>query len=140
VINAIPAGIRAQERVVWWLASRPEPQSTIVPKGATPDMRVFYEESFGPVTAIKDHNDIADSTSHGPSSGVITNDMQKALDFKLEGGMVHINDSTVADEARVAFGAVRNSGFGREGARFSMEEMTAVKWVTLQCGQRWFPI
>jgi vanillin dehydrogenase len=116
--------------------------------GVTSDMRIFHEESFGPVTAIikvKDHNealDIANNTSYGLSSGVITNDMQKALDFafKLEAGMVHINDCTVADEPHVPFGGVKNSGFGREGGRFSMEEMTEVKWVTVQRGQRWFPI
>jgi len=86
--------------------------------------------------------DIANNTSYGLSSGVITNDMQKALDFafKLEAGMVHINDCTVADEPHVPFGGVKNSGFGREGGRFSMEEMTEVKWVTIQRGQRWFPI
>jgi acyl-CoA reductase-like NAD-dependent aldehyde dehydrogenase len=78
-------------------------------KGVTPDMHIFHEESFGPVTSIikvKDHNEaleIANDTSYGLSSGVITNDMQKALDFafKLDAGMVHINDCTVADEPHV---------------------------------------
>ena len=117
-------------------------------KGVTPDMHIFHEESFGPVTSIikvKDHNEaleIANNTSYGLSSGVITNDMQKALDFafKLDAGMVHINDCTVADEPHVPFGGVKNSGFGREGGRFSMEEMTEVKWITMQLGQRGFPI
>ncbi len=117
-------------------------------KGVTPDMRIFHEESFGPVTSIikvKDHNEaleIANNTSYGLSSGVITNDMQKALDFafKLDAGMVHINDCTVADEPHVPFGGVKNSGYGREGGRFSMEEMTEVKWITVQRGQRGFPI
>jgi vanillin dehydrogenase len=97
-------------------------------------MRISHEDGFGPVTAIikvKDHNealDIANNTSYGLSSGVITNDMQEALDFafKLEAGMVHINDCTVADQPHVPFGGVENSGFGREGGRFSMEEMTEV--------------
>jgi acyl-CoA reductase-like NAD-dependent aldehyde dehydrogenase len=39
-----------------------------------------------------------------------------------------------------AFGGVKNSGFGREGGRFSMEEMTELKWITVQRGQRGFPI
>ena len=38
--------------------------------------------------------------------------------------MVHLNDGTVSDEPHVPFGGVKNSGFGREGGRFSMEEMT----------------
>jgi acyl-CoA reductase-like NAD-dependent aldehyde dehydrogenase len=117
-------------------------------KDVTPDMRIFDEESFGPVTSIikiKNHEEalaIANATSYGLSSGVITNDMQKALDlaFGLEAGMVHINDCTVADEPHVPFGGVKNSGYGREGGRFSMEEMTEVKWITMQRGQRQFPI
>jgi vanillin dehydrogenase len=117
-------------------------------KGVTPEMRIFHEESFGPVTSIikiSNHEEaleIANNTSYGLSSGVITNDMQKALDlaFGLEAGMVHINDCTVTDEPHAPFGGVKNSGFGREGGRFSMEEMTELKWVTLQRGQRQFPI
>jgi vanillin dehydrogenase len=117
-------------------------------KGVTAAMRIFHEESFGPITSIIKINghqealEIANATSYGLSSGVITNDMQKALDlaFGLDAGMVHINDCTVADEPHVPFGGVKNSGFGREGGRFSMEEMTEVKWITLQRGQRGFPI
>jgi aldehyde dehydrogenase (NAD+) len=36
--------------------------------------------------------------------------------------------------------AIKNSGYGREGGRFSMEEMTELKWITVQRGQRAFPI
>ena len=53
--------------------------------------------------------------------------------------MVHINDTTVADECHVPFGGIKNSGFGREGGHYSMEEMTELKWVTIQLGQRQFP-
>jgi vanillin dehydrogenase len=117
-------------------------------KGVTPDMRIYHEESFGPITSIikvDGHEDalrIANDTSYGLSSAVITNDMQKALDlaFGLDAGMVHINDCTVADEPHAPFGGVKNSGFGREGGRFSMEEMTELKWITVQRGQRGFPI
>jgi aldehyde dehydrogenase (NAD+) len=116
--------------------------------GVTPDMRIFHEESFGPVTSIikiRNHEEaleIANGTDYGLSSGVITNDMQKALDlaFGLDSGMVHLNDCTVSDEPHVPFGGVKNSGFGREGGRFSMEEMTEVKWITMQRGQRAFPM
>ena len=114
----------------------------------TPDMRIFHEESFGPVTSIikiRGHEEaleIANATDYGLSAGVITNDMQKALDlaFGLESGMVHLNDCTVSDEPHVPFGGIKNSGFGREGGRFSMEEMTELKWITIQRGQRAFPM
>ena len=55
--------------------------------------------------------------------------MQKAMElaFSLESGMVHLNDCTVSDEPHAPFGGVKNSGFGREGGRFSMEEMTELE-------------
>ena len=113
----------------------------------TKEMRVYAEESFGPVTAIirvenaEEALAIANDTAYGLSSGVITNDLQKAmgLALRLEAGMVHINDTTVSDEPHVPFGGIKNSGFGREGGNYSMEEMTELKWITIQLGQRQFP-
>jgi vanillin dehydrogenase len=115
--------------------------------GVTKDMKVYTEESFGPITSVikVESSDaalaVANDTSYGLSSGVITNDLQKAMDLalRLEAGMVHINDTTVADEPHVAFGGIKNSGVGREGGRYSMEEMTEMKWITIQLGQRKFP-
>lgn len=121
-------------------------QPTIV-AGVTSQMRIYSEESFGPITSvIKCENAeealaIANDTSYGLAAGVITNDLQKAMDLamRLESGMVHINDTTVADEPHVPFGGIKNSGVGREGGRYSMEEMTEMKWITIQLGQRRFP-
>lgn len=115
--------------------------------GVTPEMRIYYEESFGPVVSLikaEDSEDalrIANDTEYGLAAAVITNDMQKALDLslRLEAGMVHVNDTTISDEPHVPFGGTKNSGFGREGGRYSLEELTEVKWVTLQMGKRLFP-
>ena len=115
--------------------------------GVTPEMRIYHEESFGPVVSlIKVENaeealKVANDTEYGLSAALITNDMQKALDLsmRLETGMVHVNDTTISDEPHVPFGGVKNSGFGREGGRYSLEELTEVKWVTLQMGKRQFP-
>ncbi len=115
--------------------------------GVTPEMRVYHEESFGPVVSVipvADHHEalrLANDTAYGLSSAVITNDLQKALELalNLEAGMVHVNDSACYDEPHVPFGGVKESGMGREGGRWSMEEMTEVKWVTIQMGQRHFP-
>jgi vanillin dehydrogenase len=121
-------------------------QPTVV-AGVTREMKIFSDESFGPVTSIIEAADseealaIANDTAYGLSSGVITNDLQKAMDLalRLEAGMVHINDCTVGTEPDVPFGGVKNSGVGREGGRYSMEEMTELKWITIQLGQRQFP-
>jgi vanillin dehydrogenase len=121
-------------------------QPTVV-AGVTAEMRIYAEESFGPITSIINAGSseealaIANDTSYGLAAGVITNDLQKAMDLalRLESGMVHINDTTVSDEPHVPFGGIKNSGFGREGGRYSMEEMTELKWITVQLGQRQFP-
>ncbi len=113
----------------------------------TTDMVVFREESFGPLVSVikvKDSDEalkMANDTCFGLSSALITNDLQKAMDIalKLDAGMVHINDSSAYDEPHVPFGGMKDSGFGREGGHYSMEEMTEVKWITIQMGQRQFP-
>jgi vanillin dehydrogenase len=113
----------------------------------TAAMAVYGEESFGPVTSVLCADDyehalfLANDTSAGLSSAVVTNDLQKAFDFALrsESGMVHINDTTISDEPHIDFGGVKESGFGREGGMASIAEMSEVKWVTFQMGKRVFP-
>jgi acyl-CoA reductase-like NAD-dependent aldehyde dehydrogenase len=116
-------------------------------RDVTPDMKIYHEESFGPVVSIlraadsEDALRIANDTAYGLSAALITNDLQKAFDLslRLESGMVHVNDCTISDEPHVPFGGVKNSGFGREGGKHSMEEMTELKWITIQMGKRKFP-
>lgn len=116
-------------------------------RDVTPEMKIYHEETFGPVVSILRAEDpeealrIANDTSYGLSAALMTNDLQKAMDLslRLESGMIHVNDCTISDEPHVPFGGVKNSGFGREGGRYSMEEMTELKWITVQLGQRQFP-
>ncbi|HEY0293474.1 MAG TPA: aldehyde dehydrogenase family protein, partial [Hansschlegelia sp.] len=115
--------------------------------GVTRDMRIYHEESFGPVVSLirvedaEEALEVANDTEYGLSAAVITNDLQKAMDLslRLESGMVHVNDCTITDEPHVPFGGVKNSGFGREGGRSSWEELTEQKWITIQLGKREFP-
>jgi len=121
-------------------------QPTIV-ADVTKAMRIFDEESFGPVVCVIKAADseealaLANDSSFGLSAGLITNDLQKAFDLslRLESGMVHVNDCSILDEPHVPFGGVKDSGVGREGGHYSMEEMTEVKWITVQMGKRQFP-
>ncbi len=113
----------------------------------TPAMAAFRDELFGPVAAVSraqnadDALALANNSSYGLSSAVLTNDLQLAMRFalELEAGMVHLNGPTVHDEPTVPFGGVKDSGSGREGGRWSVEEMTEVKWVTIQMGRRPYP-
>jgi aldehyde dehydrogenase (NAD+) len=110
-------------------------------------MQVFRDELFGPVACVTkaDNPDhalaLANDTVYGLSSAVLTNDLQLAMRFarELEAGMVHVNGTTVHDEPHVPFGGVKDSGNGREGGRWSMDELTELKWVTIQLGQRHYP-
>ena len=114
-------------------------QPTVL-KDVTPDMRIFYEESFGPVTSIikaKDAQDavrLCNDNEYGLSSSLLTNDLSNAmaLSLEMEAGMVHINNATVSDNSTVAFGGVKNSGVGREGGSYSIDEFTELKWITVQ--------
>ena len=113
----------------------------------TPEMAAFRDELFGPVAAVTRATDsdhalaLANNSTYGLSSAVLTNNMQLAMKFalELEAGMVHLNGPTIHDEATVPFGGVKDSGSGREGGRWSLEEMTEVKWVTIQMGRRHYP-
>jgi len=121
-------------------------QPTVV-ADVTPNMAAFRDELFGPVAAVTraDNADhalaLANNSSYGLSAAVLTNDLQVAMRFalELEAGMVHLNGPTVHDEPTVPFGGVKDSGSGREGGRWSVEEMTEVKWVTIQMGRRHYP-
>ena len=87
------------------------------------DMRIFTDQTFGPVAPIMVVDDaeealqVANNSKYGLSSGIITNDFNQALMMaqKLETGMVHIGDQTVNDEPQVPFGGVKGSGYRSHG-------------------------
>lgn len=113
----------------------------------TQEMSIFSTECFGPVAAVTKADDaahalaLANDSEYGLTSAVLTNDLQKMLQFTegLEAGMVHVNGPSIRDEAVVPFGGQKNSGMGREGGRFAMEAFTDLKWITIQSGQQQFP-
>lgn len=94
--------------------------SPTVLEGVRPDMRVYTEEVFGPVLSVltfdTDEEAIAinNATEYGLSTGVITQSVERAMNFtaKLRTGIIHINDQTVADEPWVPFGRRGASGNG----------------------------
>lgn len=111
-------------------------------------MDIFHTEAFGPAVVIikaKTLNEfisIANNTDYGLSASVITNDIQNYLTLaeEIETGMLHINGPTIQDEAHIPFGGVKLSGLGREGGHYSIEEMTELKWITVEgIGNHKFP-
>jgi len=121
-------------------------QPTVV-ADITQQMSIFRTECFGPVASVIKADDhlhalaLANDADYGLSSAVLTNDLQKALALAegIEAGMVHINGPSVRDEPVIPFGGVKNSGMGREGGHFSIDELTELKWITIQSGQNKYP-
>ncbi|HSD81144.1 MAG TPA: aldehyde dehydrogenase [Solirubrobacteraceae bacterium] len=116
--------------------------------GVTPEMRVYAEESFGPVVTIVtvDGADeavrVANDTEYGLAAAVFGGDVPAAMDVarRIESGICHVNSSTVHDEPQMPFGGVKASGFGRFGGRAALEEFTELRWITVQDLPREYPI
>jgi NAD-dependent aldehyde dehydrogenases len=112
-----------------------------------PSMRIFTDQTFGPVAPIVVVNDaeealaVANNSKYGLSSGIITRDFTRALDIamRLETGMVHIGDQTVNDEPQVPFGGMKGSGYGRFGGQAALDEFTELRWINVQRTPRTFP-
>jgi aldehyde dehydrogenase (NAD+) len=121
-------------------------QPTVL-KEVTPAMRIYHEETFGPVASIISVKDekaalrVANDTKYGLSAGLLTNDITKALYLAegLESGMVHVNNGSIDADAVCPFGGCKSSGQGREGGRYSLESMTQIKWVTIEKQQKQYP-
>lgn len=116
--------------------------------GVTPAMRLYSEESFGPVvsiiraTNVDEAVSIANETEFGLSAAIFGRDQARALQIagRIESGICHINGPTVHDEAQMPFGGVKASGYGRFGGTAGIAEFTELRWVTLQDGPLHYPI
>jgi acyl-CoA reductase-like NAD-dependent aldehyde dehydrogenase len=111
----------------------------------TSDMRVYREESFGPVkpiirvTGVDEAIRVANDTEYGLSAAVFGKDVQRALSVskRIESGICHINKPTVADEAQIPFGGVKASGHGRFGGLAVINEFIDLRWITIEGPQRY---
>ena len=116
--------------------------------GVTSDMRIYTEESFGPVVSVihaRDDDDalrLANDSEYGLSAAIFSRDIAKAirLSRKVKSGICHINGATVHDEAQMPFGGVGASGYGRFGGNAVIEEFTDLRWITIETLPGHFPI
>ncbi|MGR9375867.1 aldehyde dehydrogenase [Rhizobium leguminosarum] len=113
----------------------------------TPEMRVYAEESFGPVKPIirvsgeEEAIRIANDTEYGLSSAVFSRNVQRAMAVaaRIESGICHINGPTVHDEAQMPFGGVKGSGYGRFGGKAAIAEFTDLRWLTVEDSAQHYP-
>ena len=104
-----------------------------------PEMKVCRDEVFGPVVTISPYQTfeeaiaIVNDSRFGLQAGVFTNDINRAFEAHrgIEVGGVIVNDVSAFRADQMPYGGSKDSGFGREGLRFAMEEMTEPRIMVL---------
>ena len=126
----VRTGARREQAVYW----------PTVLTGVTPDMKVVAEEAFAPVASVIACDDFeealrqADATEFGLQVGVFTRDIGRVLRAiqRLNFGGVIVNESPAFRVDHMPYGGNRQSGLGREGVRFAMEDMTNIQMVAIR--------
>jgi acyl-CoA reductase-like NAD-dependent aldehyde dehydrogenase len=142
----------AAERVEEWISEAQQDGAQVLTGGSRdgnmwqptlltnlqPTMRVSCQEVFAPLVGIYRYSDIkqaidgVDESDFGLQAGIFTNDMnivKQAFDDIEVGGLM-VNDVSTFRIDHMPYGGVKQSGFGREGLRYAMEEMSELKLLT----------
>lgn len=113
----------------------------------SPEMPIAKHEIFGPVAPVipvdneEEAVQMANATEYGLSGSVHSASIERAVRVahQIETGMIHINDQPVNDEPSIAFGGEKESGLGRFGGDWALDEFTTVKWISIQEQDRPYP-
>lgn len=113
----------------------------------TSEMSIYDVETFGPITIVVRVKDaeqavaVANDSAYGLSSGVFGRDVNRALAvaLEMEYGSVHVNGSTVQNEAQAPYGGTKDSGYGRFDGRAVIDEFTELKWLTIEPQTQQYP-
>jgi vanillin dehydrogenase len=104
----------------------------------SPAMRLYHEESFGPVAVrhprdrcIDEAVSVANDTDYGLAAAVFGRDEARAMAVadRIESGICQINGPTVYDDPALPFGGLKASGWGRIGGAASIEAFTELRWI-----------
>lgn len=104
-----------------------------------PGMRVSCDEIFGPAVGLTKVDDIdraieiANATNYGLSASIFTQDIDRAMKYaqNVESGNIHINWGTMWRADMMPYGGLKDSGMGKEGPKYVIEEMTETKMVVI---------
>lgn len=141
----------AADRVESWLTEAINSGAQFLKKGArvknilypsvlihaSKEMKTYSEEVFGPVVIVEDVKGIDEAiakvndSKYGLQASIFTNEISianKAIE-KIEVGGLIINDYPALRVDNMPYGGIKDSGFGREGIKFAMEQMTEKKMI-----------
>ena len=104
-----------------------------------PEMKVSRDELFGPAVALTPFHDIdeairlANDTRYGLSAAIFTRDLDRAMKFarEVDSGNLHVNWGTQWRADMMPYGGLKDSGFGKEGPKYVVHEMTELKTVVV---------
>lgn len=113
-------------------------EATVIDK-VTPDMDIVVNETFGPVAplikvkSVDEAIKMANATEYGLQSGVFTENYRNALKCanEIEAGTVFVNKQSTFRTDNMPFGGFKNSGCGKEGIKYAVDEMTKTKLIGL---------
>lgn len=108
-----------------------------------PEMKISCDELFGPAVAVTPFNSIdeaialANQTQYGLAAGIFTENLEWAMKFarQVESGNLHINWGPQWRADLMPYGGLKESGFGKEGPRYAVEEMTELKMVVFHLSE-----
>ena len=120
--------------------------ATIVDK-VRPDMAIYDQETFGPITTVvrvsgvEEAVRVANDTEYGLAAAVFGADSTRAFQvaMRIQAGHVHVNGSTVQNEAQAPYGGMKASGYGRFDGRAVINEFTELKWITIEPSDQPYP-
>jgi len=103
------------------------------------DMKILCEEIFAPVVSVIPFDSLDDAiaevnaTEFGLAAGIFTRDINIAMSAarRIHVGVVHINESSSSRVDLIPFSGVKDSGLGREGPKYAMQEMTEERLITI---------
>lgn len=145
--------VQSQERIIEWIQEAESNGAAVLTGGekhdgavkptvitnASDEMKVCKEEIFGPVVVIenvKDRNavELLNNSKFGLNVGVFTSDLEEALQVSnaLDYGQVLINDIPTLRFDHMPYNGRRNSGYGTEGIKYAIKEMSQLKMVSLK--------